>query len=329
MPLHPRLAERLEFEAEQYPDLTSVPTEEAREAVREMARETDRLAGGPPSVALLRETSFRGPDGRVRLRVYLPVGPEQIPGVVAYFHSGGWIFGDLDTQDGICREITNRSGAAVVSVDYRRAPEHRFPAALGDAEAAVRWLAEPETAERLGYDPARLAVAGDDVGGNLALGVGRRLRTGGPPLAALILVCPVLGGSSPTASRAEFATGYGLEQSFVDWSWQQYLPHPDLLRDPDASPAEDPELAALPPVLLVSAECDPLRDDAAQLGDRLRAAGVPVTESRYAGMIHGFLDYRGLVEEAGHALEEIGTALRSALRPRPTGEGPLGAAAGA
>ncbi len=313
MPLDPRLAERLEFEAEQYPDLTSVPIEEGRTIVREMARETDRIAGGAPSVALLRETSFRGPERRLRVRVYTPVESGERPPVVAYFHSGGWVFGDLDTQDGLCREIAHRAGAVVASVEYRRAPEDPFPAALKDAEAAVRWLGEPGTAARLGYDFGRLAVVGDSVGANLAVGAARRLRSAGPRLSAMVLVCPILAGGQGTASYGEFSTGYGLESTFLAWAWQQYLPDPELRRDPGVVPLEDPDLSGLPSARILTAECDIVRDEGERLGDRLRGAGVPATVTRYPGVIHGFLDYRGLVEEGRRALDEIGAALRAAF----------------
>lgn len=323
MGLHPKLEERLVDEAARFPDLTAVPVDEAREVVRDLAVETDRLAGGAPSVALVRDTSFRAGDHRVRVRVYSPPEAESTPPVVAYFHGGGWVFGDLDTHDSICREIANRALASVVAVDYRRSPEHRFPAAYDDCLAAVRWLAGEPVATRLGFDPTRIALAGDSAGGNLAVGVARALRSPeGPRPAAMVLICPVVDHLPDLPSYSEFATGFGLEGTFLPWMWTQYLRSPEDVADPRVTPARATDLAGLPRTLMQTAECDLLRDEGERFGESLRSSGVEVTVTRYPGMIHGFLDYRGLVEEGWKALEEIGGFLRSALARPPSADPP-------
>ena len=162
------IRDQIAHESRDFPSLLEIPVDEARQVVRKISRETDDLAGEPAAVGMLKTSSFALPDHRVPVRVYLPTnGDEPFP-VVVYFHGGGWVFGDLDTHDSLCREIAQRSWCAVVSVAYRRSPEHKYPAAIDDAYAAVQWVADPATAARLQIDPERIAVAGDSVGGNLA-----------------------------------------------------------------------------------------------------------------------------------------------------------------
>lgn len=305
------LRERLDDEATRFPDLTVVPVAEARQAVREMYRETDRLAGAAAAVSQLRNTGIPAGDHRVPARVYTPVnGTEPLP-VVLYFHGGGWVYGDLDTHDSVCREIADRAEAVVVSVAYRRSPEAKFPAALEDAFAALVWVNDPETVHRLSIDPARVVAAGDSVGGNLAAALALRARDrGGPPIAGQVLLCPVLAKDPGTPSYEENASGYGLEPRFMGWMWEQYLARPEDAADPFVAPLRAPDLRGLPPALVVSAEYDILRDEAEQYAERLAEAGVAVDSTRYPGMVHGFIDYRGLVEEGWGALDEIGSWLR-------------------
>jgi len=310
--LHPALKVQLEFEARQYPNLIEIPVEEGRKVVRQMVRETDRLAGGPAAVAQLKTTSFTAGDHRVQVRVYTPVDGEPPLPVVVYLHGGGWTFGDLDTHDSVCREIANRGQCLVVSVAYRRAPEHRFPDPVDDCFAAVKWMVDPDTVARLQADPRRLIVAGDSVGGNMAAVVALLAKElGGPKLAGQILLCPVLDYFPKNASYRDNATGFGLDATFFPWMWSQYLRTPDDGLDPHVVPARAADLSGLPPALVITAECDLLRDEGEQYADRLEAAGVPVQASRYARMIHGFIDYRGIVEEGWDALDEIGDWIRA------------------
>jgi acetyl esterase/lipase len=309
--LHPSLVEQLAHEARDFPSLLEVPVDEGRQIVRKMVRETDDRAGEPPAVAMLKTSSFALPGHRVPVRVYLPTNGEEPFPVVVYFHGGGWVFGDLDTHDSVCREIANRSYCAVVSVAYRRSPEHKFPEPLEDCYGAVRWVSDPATAARLQIDPERIAVGGDSVGGTMAAITCVLARErGGPRISAQVLICPVTAYEPDTPSFREFATGFGLEASFLPWMWSQYLRGPADAADPHAVPMRNVDLSHLPPALVLTGECDLLRDEGEEYGERLRAAGVEAQITRYPRMPHGFLDYRGLVDEGWDALDEIGEMLR-------------------
>jgi len=309
--LHPDLRAQIDHEGTDFANLLEVPIEEARQTVRKIARETDDLAGEPPAVAMLKTSSFALPDHRVPVRVYLPTnGDEPFPAVL-YFHGGGWALGDLDTHDSVCREIANRSYCAVVSVGYRRSPEHKFPEPLDDCYGALQWVADPATAARLQIDPDRIAVAGDSVGGNMAAVVCVLSRDrGGPKISAQVLICPVTAYEPDTPSYREFAEGFGLSVSFMPWMWTQYLRGPEDAADPHVVPLRARDLARLPTALVITAECDILRDEGEEYGERLRAAGTQAQVTRYPRMPHGFLDYRGLVDEGWDALDEIGAMLR-------------------
>jgi acetyl esterase/lipase len=216
---------------------------------------------------------------------------------------------DLETHDVICRAIARRSGAVVVSVDYRLAPEHKFPAAVDDCYAATLWVAK--NASLLGIDPRRIAVGGDSAGGNLATVVARRSRhESGPPIALQVLVYPVTDLSSfDTASYREFADGYGLTASEMQWFRAQYLSRPDDAYSPHASPLLAPDLHGLPPALIITAECDPLRDEGEAYARRLEVSGVPVRCTRYPGMVHPFFSWVGGVPEALQAIGEVARAV--------------------
>ncbi|MCI4354184.1 MAG: alpha/beta hydrolase, partial [Thermoplasmata archaeon] len=309
--LNPKLLDQLRHEATDFPNLLEIPVEEGRTIVRRMVRETDDLAGGAPAVAMLKTSSFALPDHRVPVRVYLPTNGEAPFPVVVYFHGGGWVFGDVDTHDSVCREIANRSECAVVSVGYRRAPEHKFPDPLEDCYGAVQWVADLGTAARLQTDPGRIAVAGDSAGGNMAAVVCLLARErGGPTISGQVLICPVTAHDPDTPSYRENATGFGFEVSFMPWMWAQYLRGPEDASDPHVAPVRARDLSHLPSALVVTAECDLLRDEGEEYGERLRAAGVAAQVTRYPGMPHGFIDYRGLVDEGWDALDEIGEWLR-------------------
>jgi len=221
---------------------------------------------------------------------------------------------DLDTHDGACRAIARRSGAVVVSVDYRLAPENKFPAAVDDCESATRWVAA--NASALKIDPSRIAVGGDSAGGNLATVIARRLRDGGGPALALqILIYPVTDlRVTDTASMREFKVGHFLERSAMKWIQEQYLSAPSEAMNPDASPLLAQDLNGLPPALIQTAECDPLCSEGEDYANRLKQAGVPVTYTCYPGMIHAFVAMRGVLPAASTALDEIAAALRR-MRP--------------
>jgi acetyl esterase len=221
------------------------------------------------------------------------------------------VIGDLDTADGMARTLCNRSGAVVVSVDYRLAPEHRFPAAADDCLAATRWVAE-HSAE-LDVDPSRLAVGGDSAGGNLAAVVALRCRDeGGPALRHQLLLYPVTDCTATQPSHDENAEGYLLTHATMVWFIDHYLGDGDQ-KDPLASPLFADDLSGLAPATVITTELDPLRDEGEAFAARLRDAGVPISATRYDGQIHGFASMLGVLDDAGKVLDEVGAALRASL----------------
>lgn len=246
------------------------------------------LAMGPgEQVARVEDRLIPGPRGDIPIRLYGPDGQSPFP-VLVYFHGGGWVVGNLDTTDQFARMIANAVGCIVVSVNYRHAPEHKFPAAVEDAYAATRWSAEHAGAFR--GDPRVLGVCGTSAGGNLAAVVALAARDrGGPPLCYQLLMVPVTDFSFETSSYREHAEGYGLMADTMRWYWQHYLPRPTDGLHPHASPLRAASLRGLPPAFVATAEFDPLRDEGEAYAARLKAAGVPTTSKRYTGMVHGFL----------------------------------------
>jgi acetyl esterase len=222
------------------------------------------------------------------------------------------VIGSLDTHDSLARGLANTGGCVVVSVDYRLAPEHKFPCAAEDAYAATRWAAEH--AAEVGGDGSRLAVAGDSAGGNLAAAVALMARDrGGPALALQILIYPVTDRDFDTPSYLNKGEGYGLTRSGMQWFWNHYLSGDDDLANPYAAPLRAPDLAGLPPALVITAEYDCLKDEGDAYAERLREAGVPTRHSSYDGMIHGFMTLTTLFPQGVRAIEEAGVALREAF----------------
>jgi acetyl esterase len=275
-------------------------------------------------VASVSDRSVPTPDGDVPVRVYVPLGDVGDVGdgdggprpVLVYLHGGGWTIGSVETHDNTCRSLANGSGAVVVSVDYRLAPEHPYPAALDDCEAAVRWVAD--NAGDLGVDPARLAIGGDSAGGNLAAVLAQRLRDGGPTIRFQLLVYPAVDMTLAHPSIEENAEGYFLTKGAMVWFGTNYLGSAavDIDRtDPRVSPLLAPPeaLAGLPPALVITAEYDPLRDEGEAYAAALRAAGVEATATRYDGVIHAFFQLPDIVPEGKAAIDEACTALRRAL----------------
>lgn len=286
------------------PPAHEVPVEEARAA---HAAETERLSGPGEPVAEVREVRVPSAGGEIPVRAYRP--HDHSGGVVAYLHGGGWVMGTLDSYDTPLRALANASGAVVASVDYRLAPEHRFPAALDDSLAAIRWLAGH--AAELGADGERLAVAGDSAGGNLAAVAARRLR-GELTLRAQALVYPVIDSALNTPSYREFSDGHGLSAASMRRFWNLYL---DGARgeDPDASPLRAADLTGLPPAYVLTADEDVLRDEGEAYARSLREAGVPTELVRWPGTIHGFFRWLAVAGAAREAIDAVGAALRRAL----------------
>lgn len=311
MPLHPKVRERIDYEARAFPDLTQLPVVDGRQLVREMSAETDGLAAPPAPLERVEDHSIMMPGRKVGVRLYFPKGIDSPSPVLVYLHGGGWVFCDLETHDGVCREIANRSRAVVAAVDYRRSPEDKFPAALDDCYEALRWLADPTTAARFDLRPDRIAVAGDSAGGNMSavLALDTRDRRG-PALVGQVLVCPVTAYYPSTPSYAANAAGFGFEAAFMPWMWDQYLSSPRQGRDHRVAPLGNPDLSRVAPALVITAEYDLLRDEGEQYAERLSQAGVPVRSTRYAGMVHGFLDYRGIAQEGWDAIAEIAQTLQ-------------------
>lgn len=243
-------------------------------------------------------------------RLYRPAGGA-LP-LLVYFHGGGWVVGSVALSDTYCRALANASGCAILSVDYRLAPENRYPAAADDAYAATAWAAAH--ARDLGIDARRIAVGGSSAGGNLAAVLCLMARErGGPSVALQLLHVPVTDHNFDTASYREHATGRGLTRAGMRWFWGHYAP--DLARrsEPHASPLRANDLRGLPPAIVVTAECDPLRDEGKAYADRLRAAGIRVSYLEYPGMVHGFMSWSAVVPAARLAFDDIGAALRKAL----------------
>jgi acetyl esterase/lipase len=280
---------------------------EARESMRA------RTAGLGPFEDVAGVADHRVPveGGEITVRVYTPGGAGPRPALV-FYHGGGWVIGDLYTHDGICRALANAAGCVVASVDYRLAPEFKHPVAGEDSYAALRWVVA--NAGRLGIDPRRVAVGGDSAGGHLSTVVALMARDrGGPPLVQQVLLYPVTSHDLDTPSYHENATGYVLTREAMRWFWRHYLPDPAAGREPYASPLLAPSLAGLPPALVITAECDPLRDEGEAYAARLRDAGVPVTLTRYTGMFHGFFRMTRLLDKAKAALDEVAASLRKAF----------------
>src|SRR5262245_7345711 len=308
MPLDPAVRTFLDqLVAMGLPAFETQTVEQARAAIRMMSQ------SGPPGepVDHVEDRHVPGPAGSIPVRVYAPAGRRPAPALV-YFHGGGWVIGGIDTHDGLCRQLANRAGATVVSVDYRLAPEPKFPAAVADCFAATRWVAD--NAAALGIDPARLAIGGDSAGGNLTAVVAQLARDrGGPRLRHQVLIYPATDPVMDYPSHAENASGYLLTREAMAWFYGHYLRTPADRTDPLAAPLRARDLAGLPPALVITAEFDPLRDEGEAYARRLEAAGVPTTLTRYDGMIHGFVGLTGFFEQARTAVDHIAGSLRSAF----------------
>lgn len=263
-------------------------------------------------IAAVREETIAGPGGALRIRIYTPRGDGPFP-LLVFFHGSGFVLCSLDTHDGMCRNLCAGAGCVVASVDYRLAPEHKFPAGVEDCVHATRWAAAH--AVELGADQARIAVAGDSAGANMAAVTALRIRDeGGPALGGQLLLYPVTDYHTPgTPSYEENADGYGLGRETMKWFWSHYLRDPAEGAHPHASPLRASDLSRLPPALVITAEYDPLRDEGELYAGKLRAAGVPTTLTRYDGVNHGFLFWVGVVDKAGAAMHETCDWLRGAF----------------
>ncbi|GAA5151466.1 alpha/beta hydrolase [Amycolatopsis dongchuanensis] len=271
------------------------------------------FAGDVVPVREVRDTTFRNGDHDVPVRIYTP---ETVAGpaapVTVFFHGGGWVFGDLDSQDHYARVVATRSKTVVVSVGYRLAPEHRFPAAVEDAYAALRWVGE--NAGTFGADPERIALFGESAGGNLAAITAQEAkRRGGPAVTFQALAYPATDRFDDSASMYDHADGPLLTRPWLEWFWGAYLNTPDEGADPRVSPLRAPDLTGLPAAFIVTAELDPLRDQGIRYADALRESGVPVTHRPVEGVPHAFLSFTRDVQVSRDVLNEIGDAIGAAF----------------
>ena len=275
---------------------------------RQLFRDT-RPASTPPAPEIGEVKDLRA--DQVPFRLYRPKGvptSAALPALI-FFHGGGWVIGDLDTHDVLCRQLTAGAGISVVNVDYRLAPEHKFPAAVDDAWATTRWVAAH--ARELRIDPTRLAVGGDSAGGNLAAVVAILARDhGGPSLALQVLTYPVTDVAAESASYDEFADGFMLTRESMRWFIAHYLRTKEDAVDWRVSPLRAPSLAGVAPALVVTAGFDPLRDEGEAYARRLRDAGVRVDTICYGGMIHGFVPMGRLIESGNRAVAHAAATLR-------------------
>jgi acetyl esterase len=308
MPLNAQAEAWLKFVADSgLPPLNEMPVADARATY---AAVVAQCGLAPEEVADVTDRTVPGPHGDIPVRIYTPQGSGAFP-VLVYFHGGGWVIGDLDVVDGPCRLIANRAHAVVVSVDYRLAPEHKFPAAVDDAVAATRWVAD--NAALLNIDPERIAVGGDSAGANLAAVVALDARDNdGPALVGQVLLYPATDFQRATASFRDNGEGYFLTAALVDWFGDHYTADPTDWR---ASPLRAANFSGLPATYLVTAEFDPLRDEGEAYAARLQEAGVPVEVRQYAGHIHAFAaNLAGVMDDGRSALEAAGQYLRRVFR---------------
>lgn len=298
MPVDPQIQVLLDARAK-LPPLHTLSVADARAQMA--ARDIPGLR--IPAVASVVNRDMQGPNGSLPLRIYTPPGTGPFP-LMVFFHGSGFVVCSLDTHDPMCRNLCAGAGCVVVSVDYRLAPEHKFPAAPDDALAATRWAVA--NAGALNADSSRVVVAGDSAGGNLAAVVALRARDeGGPKLAGQLLIYPVTDYHDPGwPSMTENAEGYGLTRQGMAWFWDHYLADRSQAAHPHACPIKANDLSGLPPAYVITAEYDPLRDEAEAYADALTRAGVATKMRRWDGMNHGFFFFPGLVDKASAALDD-------------------------
>jgi acetyl esterase len=281
---------------------------EARQAAETMFA---AFRGTPKDVARVTDMEIPGPAGDIRMRVYTPSvnGPF---GCLVFFHGGGWVIGSIETHDVVCREFSAGAGVVTVSVDYRLAPEHRFPSAADDCYAATKWISD--NARSINVDSNRIAVGGDSAGGNLAAVVAQMARDrGGPKIAFQLLIYPATNCADETPSQREFAKdGYILSRADMEWFYGHYLAAADKL-NPYACPAVAKNLAGLPPAYVMTAAIDPLRDEGEAYGAKLCEAGVKVKVKRYEGVCHGFVSMASMVDVGKQAIADCCAELRATI----------------
>lgn len=310
MPLDPQVRVLLEQMATmEAPPRHTMQVEDVR---NQILSTFSTMSGEPEYVKHVEDRRIPGPEGSIPVRIYRPEGDGPLP-ILVYFHGGGWVICNLDTHDAACRKLANAAVCIVVSVDYRLAPEHKFPAAVDDCYAATQWVANH--AESLYGDPTRIAVGGDSAGGNLAAAVSLMARDrNGPSLVYQLLIYPVTDHYTiHTPSYQENAEGYFLTQADMIWFWDHYLSSEEDRKHPHAVPLQAESLHGLPPALVITAEYDPLRDEGEMYARRLQEAGVPTLLKRYNGMIHGFFNMAAVLSQGQQGIADSAKLLREAF----------------
>lgn len=293
-----------EFAAEGVPPWHSMSVACARRVEDELFS-----ADGGREMRTVRDLAVDGPGGDLPVRTYRPDAEE--PPTLVFYHGGGWVLGTLDSADDICRELAGRAGCFVVSVDYRLAPEHPFPAALDDAFAALRWAADH--AGDLGADPDRLGVGGTSAGGNLAAATTLRARDSGPDLDGQFLLYPITDSGMDTGSYEEHGDGALLSRADMAWFWDHYLRSPVDAHNPFAAPVRAPDLSGVAPATVLTAGFDVLRDEGAAYAEQLADDGVPTDHDYYPSLAHGFLSLTDEVDAADEAMDALAERVRARL----------------
>jgi acetyl esterase/lipase len=268
--------------------------------------------GAGPEVHKVEDRKIPGPAGDIPVRIYTPAGKPN--GILVYFHGGGWVVGDLASHDYSCRALTNEAGCTVVSVDYRLAPEHKFPAGPEDCYAATQWVAK--NAASLGSDADHIAVGGDSAGGNLAAAISLMARDrGGPRIRHQMLIYPVTDAAMDTPSQQEFtADGFVLSKLDMEWFWGHYLQNKKDGENPYASPIRAGNLKNLPPAHIITASHDPLRDEGEAYGEALKKAGNKVKVKRYEGVVHGFFSLQAVLDQGKTATHDLAAEMNASLK---------------
>ena len=288
-----------------FPPSHTVSAQEARSNAKARPR------GKGPNVHKVEDIKIPSAAGPIPARIYTPSNETSLP-VLVWFHGGGWVVGDLESADATARHLCNESSSVIISIDYRLAPETKFPGASDDCYTATQWVSE--NASSLNADPEKIAVGGDSAGGNLAAVVSLMARDNqGPKIGFQLLVYPVTEMNFNTKSYIDNAEGYQLSRDGMIWYWDHYLEDKEAANNPYAAPMKAESLQNLPPALIITAEYDPLRDEGKAYAERLKAEGVTTQYTMYSGMIHGFFGMASVVDKGRAAVKEAADAMRKAL----------------
>lgn len=288
------------------PKLSSLDVKEGRPAVDQMSENSE---AAPPDVEAVEDGALPGPLGPIKYRRYRPLGASTAAlATLIYYHGGGFVIGTIETHDSTCRRLANKSRCQVISIDYRLAPEHPFPAPIDDGLAAFRHIRDNATA--FGVDANRLAVGGDSAGGGMAAVICQTCRTTGETAPAFqMLIYPATDSSRQSASRVAFADGYYLTKDVIDWFWSAYVPAGNDSADLRLSPLLAPDFSGLPPAFVLTAGFDPLRDEGRAYAERLIDAGVKTTYANYPGTIHGFFSMTRFLRQGLKANDEAAAVM--------------------